>query len=345
MATAFTGGAPAVVGQILSYVQSVADARNNALTTSLSTLAAVASTAAKTGDITPLSSVVQAPLTLSDAQKFTLEDLRLTYGAETEKVAVDLADSFTSFLEDNFPPFKTYQDSFVNYADDWLTKALNPSEQGGGTGVNERVEEQIWARERARTLKEADRATDEAMTGWMSKGYSLPPGALVHQVAMINMAAQEKISESSRERAIKTFDLEIENVRLALGRSLDARNTAVGAATEYMRAVAVAPQLGLQVTQNVQAAHQRLNDVLLDFYKTDMEARDFVLKLRTSETQFSRDKENTDLGAVLKTLEQRVAATTTAAQMQGQQAAAALNGLHAQASIGGSDQTITSIQG
>ena len=107
----------------------------------------------------------------------------------------------------------------------------------------------------------------------------------------------------------------------------------------------MAPQLGLQVTQNVQAAHQRLNDVLLDFYKTDMEARDFVLKLRTSETQFSRDKENTDLGAVLKTLEQRVAATTTAAQMQGQQAAAALNGLHAQASIGGSDQTITSIQG
>ena len=129
-------------------------------------------------------------------------------------------------------------------------------------------------------------------------------------------------------------------MRLAVNRSLDTRNSAMSAALEYMKNVALAPQLGLEITKNVQTAQQRMNEALLEFYKADLSGLDYNLRLHTFDTQMSRQKEDVDLKAASEAFGQKIAAVMAGAEAQGQQAAAALNGLHAQGTVSGSETMI-----
>lgn len=352
---AFAGGAPAVVNAVLSYISTTAESRNAALRSEIAVAIAAATQRRTTapldrielGSVTyadgtdpfegkarHLGSYVRSDSTVYKPPRLELDFLDATNAAEVAKVAERLATSYDVFLAENFPGLDTY----IASAETWLTDAL-----AGSTGINTGVEDQIWVRDRTRVLRESSRASDEAMTAWAGRGFAMPPGALVNQLATIERDAQEKIGESSRERAIKTWDTELENVRLAVNKSLDLRGVAVSAATEYMKAVALAPQLGLEVTKNVQAAHQRLNDSLMEFFKEDKAVREYNLAVTRDEDARVRKKVEVDFAANNAAFAQRVSATIAGAQAQGQQAASALNGMNAQGSVSGSDQTITNI--
>lgn len=349
---AFAGGAPAVVNAVLSYINATAEQRNSALRTDITAAISAATKRRATdplntinlGSVNPetdtfegkarhLGSYVNAKAVYKPP-RLELDFLDTKYAAEVERVADRLATSYADFLTENFPGLDTY----INSAETWLTEALT-----GSTGINTGVEDQIWVRERTRVLREASRASDEAMTAWVGRGFAMPPGALVNQLATIERDAQEKIGESSRERAIKTWDTELENVRLAVNRSLDLRAAAVSAATDYMRAVALAPQLGLEVTKNVQAAHKLLNDTLLEFFKEDKAVREYNLGVTYAEDGRVRKKVEVDFAADNAAFVERIKATVAGAQAQGQQAASALNGMNAQGSVSGSDSTVINI--
>lgn len=335
----FSGGAPAVVAAVMSYVQAVSEARNTTLMANVNAAIAAAQVPPSTKPYVNLNlpDIQNIDARSIAAHQLSLGDLANIYGSNTADVARTLANGFSGFISSSFPSMGTY----VAVAETWLSTALG----AGGTGVNATVEDQIWSRERTRVLRDAHRASDEAMTAWVGRGFAMPPGALLAQLATVDRDAQEKIGESSRERAIKTWDIEVENMRLAVNRSLDTRNSAMSAALEYMKNVALAPQLGLEITKNVQTAQQRMNEALLEFYKADLSGLDYNLRLHTFDTQMSRQKEDVDLKAASEAFGQKIAAVMAGAEAQGQQAAAALNGLHAQGTVSGSDTTSTQILG
>lgn len=337
---AFSGGAPAVVSQVMTLVSQLANERNTSLVNAVNLAIAAATKASKTAGVQPLG-INDVPSTfgyaVSDNYKFPISQLETVYGEKVAKVATDMAASFAGLLSQHFPTMSSYVDA----ANSWMTDAL----VNGGSGVNSTVEAQLWERERARILREERRAADEVVSSWAGRGFPLPAGAMVHQLSTLSATAQIEISESSRAQAIKSWDAELANVRAAVDKALEVRTTAHNAALEYMKAVATAPQTGLALTQNVQATHARLVETLASLYKLDLEGTGFNLGMRVKANDYVREKENVDLKSINDTLDLRIKAMTAGAQAQGTQAAAALNGLHAQGSVSGSDVTTTSIQG
>lgn len=83
----------------------------------------------------------------------------------------------------------------------------------GGMGIPAAVEDQLWERDRARTLKENARARDTLLDTFATRGYPVPPGALSMQLQMTNADAQDTIAQQSRDKAIKQVDVLIENIR------------------------------------------------------------------------------------------------------------------------------------
>lgn len=255
----------------------------------------------------------------------------------TQAAAVQalLTTAFSGFIA-------TYYPAAVDAnAQAWINRALT----SGGSGINVTVEDQLWARDRARVLRDAARATDEATSAWLARGYSLPPGALIHQAAVIDREAAEKIGESSRERAGKSFDAELENVRTAVAQAVTLRGAALSAAEDYMRAVALGPQIGAQVAGDTARFYSAINDTLVRFYQAQSEVSLNVSRISTSVAELKERGYEAQLRADTEYMGHRVSAAVATAQMIGQQASAALNGLHASAAIAGTDSTTTSIQG
>lgn len=85
----------------------------------------------------------------------------------------------------------------------------------GGTGLPAALEDAVWERDRARVLKEAERVKNTTINSMASRGFPLPPGALVSMLEMTEADSQDKISQQSRDVAIKQIETFIENIKAA----------------------------------------------------------------------------------------------------------------------------------
>lgn len=333
---AYSNGAPAVVSAVLTTVNAVAENRNTTMRADAKDAIAKAGKYPRIDDTRELIKQDSQELQLgSDITPFLLTDLETTYGVKAAKVARDMIESFDNFLVEHFPT------TYFSAAESWLTTALTD----GGTGINAVVEDQLWARERSRTLREANRAAEEATASWAARGFAIPPGALVHQLAVIDMTAQEKIGEASRERAIKAFETELENTRLAVDKAIELRAAAINAAQAYMSALALAPKLGAELTEQVRTTREKLNTTLYEYHSNVRDTRTWNYSNEKYNLERRRSKEMSEKEWEVQSNKMIVDAVMAVVQSQGQQAAAALNGLHASAAVSGSDITNISVLG
>ena len=90
----------------------------------------------------------------------------------------------------------------------------------GGTTIPAAVENQIWQRDRGRILGETRKQKDDVIASWAGRGFPLPTGGAAMGVMMAESQGQAEIAKSSRERAIRTADIVIENIRLAAVQAL-----------------------------------------------------------------------------------------------------------------------------
>lgn len=86
----------------------------------------------------------------------------------------------------------------------------------GGTGLPPAVEAAIFARSRDRAALETERAVSDAFADWAARGFEMPPGMLVKQVAVAREAGQMRAAEANRDLAIEAAKWEIENLRFAV---------------------------------------------------------------------------------------------------------------------------------
>jgi hypothetical protein len=86
----------------------------------------------------------------------------------------------------------------------------------GGTGLPASIEEALFARARERDSAETTRAVQEAVDTWAARGFSMPPGMLAKQSAVIREQGRLKASELNRDILIQAAQWEIENIRFAV---------------------------------------------------------------------------------------------------------------------------------
>ena len=75
-----------------------------------------------------------------------------------------------------------------------------------GLGLPVAVEQSLFNRARERTSRETDRAVQEVVTDWASRGFSMPQGMLAKQVNDIRDNGKLAIADLNRDVLIRSFD-------------------------------------------------------------------------------------------------------------------------------------------
>lgn len=99
----------------------------------------------------------------------------------------------------------------------------------GGTGLPDAIWQSIWEKNTEREDENGKKAVREATEEWASRGFDLPPGALSARVDEIRQQVLEAKNAASRETAIQAAQLEVENLRFAVGQALALEDTLLSA--------------------------------------------------------------------------------------------------------------------
>lgn len=233
---------------------------------------------------------------------------------------------FRGYIDEYFPN----ECGYLEAAQLWICDAIKE----GGTGIDAVVEDKLWQRDRARVLAEVNRAGQEVLSTFAARGFPLPPGAAVHQLNLMQVEAQNKIAQQSRDVAIKAFDTEIENVRFAVGKAIDLYTAAMSAASDYIRALSIGAQAGIQLVPSVTDSQSRLISAANDYYRSRISVEELRMKAKITDAEFLQQTRIKAGDWSMELLKARIEAAVEAARALAQQAAAALNGLHASASTG-----------
>ena len=97
----------------------------------------------------------------------------------------------------------------------------------GGTGLSPVVEQQIWDRARDRETRVALAREQEVLRAAEALGFPLPSGVLAGQLADARREYHDKVSDLSREVAIKQADLEQQNMRDTIASAIQLESTLI----------------------------------------------------------------------------------------------------------------------
>ena len=246
------------------------------------------------------------------------------YGSTYSQIITDLSGKFAGFFSEYFPN----ECDYLSGAQTQLCEMLT-----GGTGIPAHIEDQIWQRDRSRVLEDANRARDETLATFAARGFPLPPGAAAHAIRLAQSDASNKIAQQSRDVAIKHLEMLVDNIKFAVQNALDYRIKGIQAAGEYIRVLALGPEIAMKLATSAAGAQAQLINAASSYYRNRIaveELRLDALKFNSSgqlESSIARVRDFSDrLKAQSETL-------SAAARAAGDQAAAALNAVHASAQV------------
>jgi hypothetical protein len=247
------------------------------------------------------------------------------YDSTYNRILADLTGKFESFFATYFPN----ECDYLAGAQQWLCDVLTR----GGTGIKPAVEDQMWQRDRSRVLQDVRRAGEEVVSTFASRGFPLPPGAMQHQLNLTQQAGLEKVAQASRDVAIKQAEIEIENIRFAVQQALDYRIKGIAAAADYMKAMALGPEIAMRLATSSADAQARLISAASQYYSNRIRIEEIKLDVAKSNAALTLDAGKVSAGALMDAIRNKANTVASVAQSLGQQAAAALNAVHASAAV------------
>lgn len=208
----------------------------------------------------------------------------------------------------------------------------------GGSGVNATIEAQVWERDRSRIVGDATRAADEAVAMWAGKRFPIPTGALQYQTMQIQQKMQDELAKSSRETAIKAWEMEKEMVKFAIENALKARQIALTTAGDYIKALASSQNMAYQLVMGKSQAQNGLIQAAAAFYNARTNAMDVVQKSKLANAQIDADVGKANLSSSTHLITKRADVAVAAADAVAREAAAMLNNLHTSVGVQGTEK-------
>lgn len=239
------------------------------------------------------------------------------YEAEYTKLRALMVGDLTKIFTDYFPEdMQTY-----TAAETWIQAALaNPN---GGLPVA--VQAQLLTDEKDRVTAEAARASDAVVATFAARGFPLPPGMAAAAVLQIQQTAQDKVAEASRKITMISVDM----MKFAVEKALGLRQLAIGAALDYIKTLASAPDASGKVVGIGYDAQSKLISAASGF----LGARTDVEKLVSSVAEFNvttaQNVKEKNQVADLTMIEDRLKALLMECQTFAQVATSMFNNLHA----------------
>lgn len=248
-----------------------------------------------------------------------VENTITTYEAQRDFLVKLMTDKLTEFFTVYYPLNTDGYDEGTA----WLINVIT----NGGTGINPAVENQIWQRGRDRLIAEGARADSQTMLQFSQRGYSLPAGVMVKQLQANRYEQFAKLQEQSRDVAIKQAEIEIENLRFAVEKAVDARLRALAAAADYIRAVTGGFESAVRISNLEAQAKASLMSATADLYRARLQRDEIAMRVPFQVTDNTIKVGQLNLEAFYQGIDARVRAAGTAAGVYGSMAQAALTSL------------------
>jgi hypothetical protein len=180
--------------------------------------------------------------------------------------------------------FPSISGDFKSVPEDYLVSVISGVKPFGIPGT---IFDLVWhqARDRAGRTVRAEQATLSAT--FSSRGFSLPPGALIDQLAQSERRTTDATLDVNREQAIKDADLKNQILQQAVQLANQLKLGIMNTAAELFRAYTAMYQLDAQSAQIKASAYQSFYNALASYYNVEVNMEQ--LKLRAAETKSSVD--------------------------------------------------------
>lgn len=248
-----------------------------------------------------------------------IENTIITYEAQRDFLVKLMTDKLTEFFTIYYPLNTDGYDEGTAWLVDTITN--------GGTGINPAVENQIWQRGRDRVIAEGARADSQTLIQFSQRGYSLPTGVMTRQLQANRFEQLAKLQEQSRDVAIKQAEIEIENLRFAVEKAVDARLRALAAAADYIRAVTGGFESAVRISNLEAQAKAALMAATADLYRARLQRDEIAMRVPFQVTDNTLKVSQLNLDAFYQGIDAKVRAASAAADVYGRIAQAALSGL------------------
>lgn len=148
----------------------------------------------------------------------------------TEATISALNGEVDQWLEKYFP---SINGGFKNVPEDYLVNVISGVKP---FGIEKSVFDLVWqqARDRAYKTVRSERSSLEAT--FSSRGFSLPPGALIDVLAQSERRATDIAIDSVREQAIKDADIKVDILKHAVGLASQLKMGILSASADYFKA-------------------------------------------------------------------------------------------------------------
>ena len=245
-------------------------------------------------------------------------DVYTDFAAEYAKIIVELSTQFTTFRSSYFPD----EQAAYSAAEDWLQAAI-----ANDSGLPAAVAAQILTDDKDRLLAEADRASETVLAAFAARRFPLPPGAAAAAIADITGKAQDEIAASSRKITIAS----VEQLRWVVEKTLGLRQIAMGAAVDYIKALASGPDIASRLVNVGYDAQSKLISAASQFYNSRTAAAELTAKVGQFNQQIALQAGEKNQAADMTMIENRLKALLTECQALAQMVTSLFNNVHASA--------------
>lgn len=180
--------------------------------------------------------------------------------------------------------FPAINGGFKNVPEDYLVGVIS-----GVTpyGMASTVFETVWQQSRDRSGRTIRSERASLNSAFSSRGFSLPPGALIDQLAQSERRASDAVLDVSREQAIKDADIKLQILQQAVQLATQLKLGILNTAADLFRAYTSMYQLDSQSAQIKASAYQSFYNALSSYYNVEVNIKQ--LQLRAAETKAGID--------------------------------------------------------
>lgn len=237
-------------------------------------------------------------------------------------------DSFANFMSQYYPQH--------GVDDEYLRAKLIEIIEGGGTILPPAIEDAVYNRARGRNDMDALAAEQAAYADFASRGFSMPPGAVLALVDAARRISHEKNAGVSSDIAVKQAELLASNVRFALEELNKMRRDAIGDAVKYIGVLVDAIKTRNADVSAIVQARSVFIDSYYKYYSLLNDKAKLELDAENYDASYVSRAGETNVQAFSAQIDARVRAAVAGADTAGRLAAAAIGAQNTMTSIGAS---------
>jgi len=243
--------------------------------------------------------------------------------AQSTAIIADTAAKFGTFMSTWFP------DDTANFAaaEAYLLAAITNTTSGI---LPAGVSAAILENSRAQILAEESRAVADLYESPVAMRHRFPTGAMAGQALRLAQSSLDRIAQTSREAAIKDFELSHQTALEAVRMAMASRVAAIGTAKEYVASlVSGGYQLGQQLTGAAHQAEVAKLSAGYQAYAGRINAAELALRATQANETISLDAAKANQSRDLAEIENYVKAFLAQAQVLGHEVISMLNNVRA----------------